>query len=170
MAAVCVEVADAVVAMIRNRQFNLDFVLERSYAEWDLELKELDNLELQESDKLRVDVVAHTTDQEVNLQTRSKVGMIVPVDIAIRRKFGPDKQDPDTGRVLLAEVDALMEFTQKLYLMFMPTRLTSFPDATWDEENGGTTIEVAPMRQHLRELHQFTGIIRVVFKASLEIG
>ena len=120
---------------------------------------------LRDEDKLRVDVVGHMTEQTAELAARGgKVGLVNPVDIAVRKKFGPDKQCDDTGDVAIAAIDELILLVQQLYLMFMPIRLTDFPHSVWDGENGGTKILVAPDRRHLRDLRQFTGLIRVYFK------
>ncbi len=169
--AVAVSVAKAVVAQIVAARSTLskEFTLERSYADWEKPLDTMEDLALRESDKLRVDVVGHMTEQTAALSSRTSVQIITPIDIAVREKFGPDKQDDDTGRIELARVDELMLLTQELYLMFMPQRLTSFPGAVWDAANGGTKILAAPVKAHLRDLRQFTGLIRVVFRADVNV-
>ena len=120
-------------------------------------------------DVLRVDVVGHMTEQTVELGTRGgKAALVIPVDIAVRQRLGRDKQNDDTGLVELEPIDELMLLVQQLYLMFMPIRLTDFAYAVWDGENGGVKILTAPDRRHLRDLRQFTGLIRVYFKAYVE--
>lgn len=167
--AVSVATAKAVVERIQAATLSQQFTLERSYAEWDLELTKLDLLELRESDKLRIDVVAHTTEQETALQTRGGVRYKIPVDIAIRKKFGPDKQNDDTGRIEVEEVDALILLLQEVHLLFVKQRLGDTNLSVWDGENGGTQILAAPIREHLRTLRQFTGLIRIVFRADVTL-
>lgn len=141
------------------------FTLVRSYADWEFDAENQDDLALREEDKLRVDVVGHMTEQTAELAARGgKVSLVIPVDIAVRKRLGPDKQCEDTGEIAIGVVDELMLLVQQIYLMFMPIRLTDFPHSVWDGENGGTKILVAPDRRHLRDLRQFTGLIRVYFK------
>jgi hypothetical protein len=164
MPAVAVSVADAVVKQIESATLSQQVTPRRSYADWELDLSKSDLLEHREADKLHVDVVAQMTEQRVELAARGgRLKYIIPVDIGVRRKFGADKQNDDTGRIDIAEVDALMLLVQELYELFMPQRLTEFPFAVWDGENGGTRILAAPVRDHLRKMRQFTGLIRVVF-------
>jgi len=166
-----VTIAKGVEAMIRAAQFSQrDFTLERSYADWDVDLKDLDGLVMQEAEKLRVDVVAHTLEQSAKLSSRSTMQFVVPVDIAVRKKFGPDKQDSETGRIRIEELDALMLFLQELHTVFAPVRLTDFKYAAWDEEAGGTKILAGPITGHLRESQQFTGLLRIYFRADLNIS
>lgn len=157
--AVAVSIAKAVEVKIRGTKFEQEFVLQRSYADWDLKLENLDQLEMKDSDKLHVDVVSHSSEQAVEHAARGKLRFTVPIDIAVRRKLGPDDQDSDTGRLKLLAIDELMELTQRMYELFAHQELNGFPEGTQEE----TTIEVAPFREHLRELRQFTSIVRVVF-------
>ncbi len=167
--AAAVSVAKAVESQIRSAmeadELAAQFTLVRSYADWEFDAKTQDDLALREEDKLRVDVVGHMTEQTVELAARgSKAALVIPVDIAVRRRLGRDKQNDDTGLLELEPIDELMLLVQQLYLMFMPTRPTDFPHSVWDGENGGVKILVAPDRRHLRDLRQFTGLIRVFFK------
>lgn len=171
--AAAVSVAKAVESQIRTAMeaegLVTQFTLVRSYADWEFDAKTQDDLALREEDKLRVDVVGHMTEQTIELAARGgKTALVIPVDIAVRKRLGPDKQDEDTGLPTIDPIDELMLLVQQLYLMFMPIRLTDFTYAVWDGENGGVKILVAPDRRHLRDLRQFTGLIRVFFKVYLE--
>ena len=75
--AIAVEVAKAVTAQIAAATLSQKFTPERSYAEWDVELKD--------EDRLHVDVVAVTTEQTADLSSQSTVKYLVPVDIGVRR-------------------------------------------------------------------------------------
>lgn len=172
--AVVVTVAKAVEKQITDAQTAAKFTpnaftIERSYIDWDMSHQNSGSLELPEDARRRVDVVGHMTEQRVILASRGDVQLIVPVDIALREKFGTDQQDLATGRVKLEHIDANMLLLQQLYLMFMPQRLTEFPFSVWDGENGGTQILAGPSRAHLREWIQFTGIIRVTFRVDIKL-
>lgn len=171
MDAVQVAVAKAVVARLAAAQLSQRFTVERSYADWDMKLEAMDLLVLRECDKLRVDAVAHTTQQAAKLSARGKIQYTVPIDIAIRRKFGADKQNEDTGRIEIEEIDGLVLLVQQIHLLFTKERLAldGFNFAVWDEEGGGTNIVVNPDQKHLREHRQFTGIVRVFFRADIAL-
>ena len=168
-----VAVAKAVEQRIRgeldSESFEHEFTLERGYAAWDLQLNQTDDLELHEVDKLRVDVVAHATQQTVDHSARSVVRRRLPIDIAVRRKFGSDGQDQDSGEIAIERIDELMLLVEQLEDLFIASRLEGFPAAVWDGEGGGTTIVAAPIREHLRGLRQFTAIIRVVFNVTKKL-
>jgi hypothetical protein len=131
-----------------------DFTPERSYAEWDMQVAE--------SDGLRVDVVLNTVEQKVDAQTRQGLKYEVPVDIAIRQRLGSDKQDLDTGRIAIEHIDNLMKLVEDIHLLY----LRSKPDdgSVWHD----TKIFVAPLKHHLREFRQFTAIIRVTFWVTVK--
>jgi hypothetical protein len=152
MTAISVAVAQGMLTMLQTAKLSQDIAPERSYADWDLALEDADNL--------HVDVVAVTTEQKSELAVRGpSIQYIIPVDIAIRQRFGSDKQNPDTGRIEVASVDALCQLTEEIHELFMPNRLTDFSDGVWQE----TKILACPVLKHLKELRQFTGIVRVSF-------
>lgn len=167
--AVDVAIAKAVTQRIGAAVLSQQFKPERSYADWELKQQTLDDLQLQDSDKLHVDIVVRTTEKQTDASTRGKASFIVPVAIGIRKKFGADKQDDDTGRILIDEIDALCLLTQEIFLLFLPKPLADHPTLTWDGENGGTKILVCPNRQHLRELRQFTSVVTCTFKAWVDV-
>ena len=158
---ISVSIAKAIESAIEGKilsQQNFDLV--RSYAEWDIDLSKIDSNELPEEEKLRVDITSYTTDQEVEQLSRSAVQLRVATDIAVRRKFGPNYQNEGTGRIEIAEIDALMLFIQELVLLFSEFEL---PGVRWESTN----IVEAPVREHLRELRQFTGVLRIIFLANI---
>jgi len=160
MACVVVEVAEAVKDMIASATtFSQDeFDLERSYADWELELKK--------ATPLRVDVVAVINKQTVELDTRDSYAYTVQVDIATRKRFKDEEWNDGTGRVEVASVDALMLFTQEIFLLFMPERLTGFTEAVWTS----TEILVAPHTEHLRTMKQFTSVVRLGFGVNQDMA
>lgn len=157
-------VADRIQAAVDASALSQEFSPRRNYGDWDIDLAKMDLPGDAEENKLYVDVVTHTTEQQLSIRTRDKVAFIVPVDIGVRRKFGHDKREEDTGRVRVEEVDKLVNLVGELALLFIQQRLSDFPAAVWDTEAGGTQIPVNPNKEHLRELFQFTGVVRVYFK------
>jgi hypothetical protein len=141
-----------------------DFVLNRSYAEWDLDLKNGD-FEIDASEQRRIDVVSHTTDQGTDLSARYRLQFDCPIDIAIRQKLTQTEQDVSTGYLAVEEIDELMGVVQKVHVLCTKERLPGFDSAIWQS----TRVVVAPEREHLRTMRQFTGIVRVVFRADLRL-
>lgn len=154
MAAIPVSVAEAVVAMLAAASLTPTFTPERSYADWELKLEE--------AGSLLVDVVAVSTEQKASLETRGSNHHLIPIDIAVRKKFAASDQDEDTGRITIATVDELVLLVQTIFELFMPQRLTDFPAAVWQD----TRILVNPDRMQLREWKQFCGIVRVTFRVD----
>lgn len=157
MAAVLIEVAEGVTNELRDAvdddEFEgLQFVPERSYAEWDDELPDLDCL--------HVDVVPVTYD-ETDLDARESVGYVVSVDVVIRKKFG-QKHRTQNGKIDLEEIDRLVLLVEEIYELFSKARLTDYDEAIWKE----TRILSSYSRKHLREMSMFLGIVRISFDVS----
>lgn len=165
-------VAKAVVAKIEDSELNQDITLERSYADWDAKLELGDLPEMRDIDKLRFDVVASPGEQKQDASSRGKAKFIVPISIAIRRKFGADKLEQGTGRIKIEEIDALDLLVQKCCLMFTfaSLDLADYDGAVWDKESGGTSLLTLADPKPLRELHQFTSIIRVYFRVDVSLN
>lgn len=164
--AVSVSVAKAVTAMLADASLSQTFTPERSYADW---AQPIEKDGVSDTNILYVDVVPQATGMQAELDDRGSNEHTTYIDIAIRKRFGPEKHDDDTGRVLIAEVDAMMLLVQEVYELFMPERLEDFEDAVWNPEQG-TRILVAPLKKHLYEFKQFTGIVRVGFLTSVAHG
>ena len=158
MTASAVAIANAVVTQINAA--NLGFTAERSYADWDLELADT-----QDQTSPRCDVVANSVQQLQELFTRGTAKLTIPIDIAIRQKFGADQIDPETGRVVLAAVDNLIEATETVAMLFIGK---AFPDVPNNLNIAFQEIAIvaAPIRQHLRQFHQFTSVIRITLRTS----
>lgn len=151
-----VAVAKAVVADIEAATLSQEFTLERSYADWALELKN--------ATPLRVDVCLVTTKQEVDASTRSgRLAYTIPIDVAVRKRFGADTQDDDTGRIPIERVDELMLLVQEIHELFTQQRLSEYLSAIWKE---APKILVAPLIKHWRDCRQFTGIVRLTFQSD----
>lgn len=153
--AVDVAVAKAVTAYLAAAELSQEFTPERSYADWHLELKD--------SDTLHVDVVIVSTKIKTELAARStKIVYRVPVDIAVRKRFGRDVEDEDTGRIPVEEVDALKLLVQEIHEALTQQRLADFPAGVWQN----TEIVVNPAHALLLKMRQFVGIVRVTFRAE----
>lgn len=164
--AIVVSIAKAVTQELAAAALSKEIHPERSYADWS---QPLEREQVSDEERLYVDVVPQATGLQVGLETRGTTEHRIVVDIAVRQRFSQDKQDRDTGRVVIDEVDRLMLLVEEIYELFMPQRLTEFEDAVWDPEQG-TRILVAPLKRHLYEMKQFTGIVRLTFIASQDHG
>lgn len=144
-------------------------VPERSYADWDEELTGCRDL--------RVDVVpVGPNNPTVDTETRGEWSYVVLVDIGVRQWFGSESQDVDTGRIDVSEIDALVRLTQKIGEFFMPAQseqtgraLTNLPAAVWLPRVGdksGTEYRASFIREHLREIRQFTSIVQLAYGVS----
>jgi len=149
-----VAIADAVVAQINAASLGITAL--RSYADWDLEL--------QDETGPRCDVVTNSVEQKDELATRGNVKFTVPVDIAIRQKFGENKRDPTTGRVQLVAVDALILLTETVAMLFAGKSSIDGSGVAFAYQD--VAIMANPIRQHLRQFHQFTSVIRLTFRTA----
>jgi len=165
-----VAVADAVVAHLVAASSSLAQPIApvRSYADWE---KPLETERLEECDRLMVDVVAvePAPDFKVDIASRNSLRYLIPVDIALRERFGSAQQNDDTGRIELARVDALVLLTQQIWESFSLERLATLEGAVWDSEHP-PKIAANPLRAHLREFRQFTGIVRVTFRVHSDVA
>lgn len=154
--AVVVAIAKAVTTELATATLSRAIEPLRSYADW---AKPLDD-ELPECGPLLVDVVPVSTKQESELQNSSELRYLVPIDIAVRQRFGTELIDKDTKRIAITEIDALMLLVQEIHELFTPKELTDLPDATWKR----SSVLVSPHVRHLRESRQFTGVVRVTYR------
>lgn len=158
--AVLVQVANAArqqLAAAPPLTFSQAFTPERSYADWDLPLEQLD--------QLLCDVVP-VNNPKSELEERGAIQYLAQVDVVLRRKFQAAHQDAGTGRVAIAQVDALVKVVEELHEFFCGERMDSFSveeanrTATWES----TEILAAYRKDHLRQNRQFTGIVRLTFR------
>lgn len=147
-----VAVAKEVEALIDAASFSSEFELERSYADWDLELEE--------ADCVRVDVVP-VGHESTELTSKRYLEYEIQIDVAIRKRFDVTDQT-DEGRIDVEEIDALVRLTEEMSEFFMADRFTNLTDTAWSS----TDIKAAPVKQHLRAMRQFTGIVRLGFRTT----
>lgn len=154
MPSALVQVADAVTAAIAGHDFGIEFACERSYPDWDSELKE--------TGCLRVDVlpVRHT---ESTLNTRGSVAYNCLTEIGIRRKFGQGEQQVVNGRIELSEVDRLVYLVEQIHeLLCGWDKRQLAADIAWQD----TEIRASYVPPHLKDWRQFTGIIAATYRVT----
>ncbi len=159
--AVTVRIGKAVESELNAIELPENPIIERSYAEWDLQLNGA--WQIEPSDRPQLDIVVHTTEVEIAHVAQGVLGFHVPVDVAIRKRFGKETQITSTGRIDVREIDALLKLHQAAFLSLFKIRLREYDNAAWKETNP----IVAPWKDHLRELRQFTSIVRTTFTANL---
>lgn len=157
-----VSVAKGVVAQLAAATLSRKIDPVRSWADW---VQPLETDDTCKEDVLYVDVVPVATALEVEPGARGKIKYTCPIDIAVRRKFGPEWQDNETLRINVREIDAMMFLVQEIHEAFTLARMTSFEAGTWV----GTKRLVAPLKAHLRDKRQFTGIVRVTFRVDRDL-
>lgn len=152
MTAVLVSVADAIKGELETPDLGIPISPERSYAEWDIELQDLGTL--------RVDVVPVFSPNVADMGTRGSYRYVAPVDIGIRKRFTRTEYEPSTGKLELSDVDNLVELVEAIHEHFADGHaLAAYPSARWQESK----IVASYVKKHLRELRQFTGIVRVTY-------
>lgn len=153
-----VTITEAVKVAIEAATLSQTFTVERSYADWDLELAT--------NNDLRVDVVAVSTKQVATIIARAPViSCIVPVDVAVRKRFGTEAQNED-GRIPNSLIDPLVYLVQELHELFALAKLAG-DIGKWAED---PRILVNPNPRDLRQNKQFTAILRLTFKSERNLG
>ena len=135
------------------------FTPERSYADWADELEQID--------VLKIDVVPIAYD-EAELQTPFMVGYVCRSHVGVRYKFPRSDTDGDKGRIAKASIDRLVLFVQDIDSFFRKEahrRLTSFPEAAWQEGKIVSTYS----RKYLRDQRLFFGLLRMTHAVSKEL-
>ncbi len=162
MGAVLVDVAEAVKAELETGSFTLAITPERSYADWE------DELESDEAGRIRCDVVPVQIARS-ELDARGELVYMAETDIGIRRRFDNDAASWTHGRVQLGDVDQLCQLVEQIHEFFAENngrRLSTLTGATWE----ASEIRASYVRDHLREWRQFTGIVRVTYRAYSELS
>jgi hypothetical protein len=156
MPAILVSTADAVLNALADHRFSQEFEPVRSYADWELPLED--------QDQLHADVVP-VGSPDMELETRGSVGYVPQVDIVIRKRLASDQQEAD-GTLILPDIDDLVFLVQEIAEYFMADRLSEFDEAAWER----TQMLAAFKPSHLRQYRQFTGIVRLTFKAQTDLA
>lgn len=157
MAAVDLEIADAVVTALAAGTFSKTINPTRSYAEWEEALEALN--------ELHVDVVPLQTGPATELDDRGSVEYTCEIDVGVRYRFGTSEQESTTGRVDVAEVDGCKLLVQEIAEYFITDRFADSPFGVWQS----TEIKLGWSRKHLRQMRQFFGFVRLTFSATRSI-
>lgn len=152
--AVIVDIAEKIKDALNAGTFSVTFTAERSYAQWEEQLEDLDTL--------RVDVVPLQAGPATNIETRSEVEYLAEIDIGVRKRFGRSEQEAETGRVDSTEIDDLVLLVQEIAEFFTTDRLTDTNTGIWQT----TEIKQSWSRKHLREMRQFFGFVRLTFRVT----
>ena len=158
MASVLVQIADAIITELQAGTFTRDINPIRSYAEW--------SMELEDADTLHVDVVPVTMATE--LGDRNSLQYLCEVDVGIRQRFSQAGTDERDGRILNTAIDPLVELAEQIgELLSDPAerRLTDYTTATWE----ATNVLAPYYRDHLREMRQFTSVVRLTYRAFVDL-
>jgi len=159
MASELVEISKAVTDDINSNvsTFSVDFEeANRFYAgSLDEELKDLE--------VLHVDVVpvGYATSE---LDDRNHWLFRCSADIGVRKRFRYSERDQNTGRILSADADCLVDLVQEIFEFFSPRTLSNYTQANWHE----CVIRAAYSKRDIRQHGQFTGIVRVTYDVTKE--
>ena len=145
-----IQVADAVVAQINSQTWSETFRAERSYADIDAELTELD--------VLRVEVVLPEEWDQYDLDTRGSDEAQLTLTIAIRKRFGTEQQNQRLSGALRSEVDRLYTLAVDMARHFT-TRAPTSLEAEWVQ----TTVQHYD-RQKLATEQTFAAVIELQYK------
>lgn len=164
MGAVIVEVADAVVAAINANRSNLGITetAERSYGDLNDPLEDLGTL--------KIDVVPWIMQPDTDGE--GLVDYPHNIDVMVRKRFDAQTQNTSTGKIAIAEIDALILLTEKIWEMFVPSHpnqtgmltTTSGYEAKWEPRS--SRLLQLYVRQHLSKIRQFTGYLRLGYTVT----
>jgi hypothetical protein len=164
MTAVPILLADEVVAVINTAetadQFDpLEFRARRSYADWDDDYKDLQDL--------AVDVVFTASNSgQIELDSVSSLGSEPTIDVAIRKRFLQADRDESTGRLRNESVDPLVRLVEQIHELVAAERhsvieLGDGISANWMESNVVSWVNQRMLREGL-----FEGVVRIRFNVS----
>lgn len=146
-----IQIADAVASAINAATWGETFRAERIYGDIDTPLEELD--------RLRVDVVMPEGWDSHELDDRANDVCVVPIEIAIRKKFGVEQQDQVDGGTQRAELDRLFNLTIDMARFFLTDQFSGIEANCTDTE-----LVQAYDREMLAQMGQFTAVIQLTFE------
>lgn len=101
-----------------------------------------------------------------DLDTREASEYRPACDIVVRKRMLPEDYVPETKRLSLAKVDELVRLVEDIHDFLCAERLSKLSEAVWQE----TKILAAYKPSHLRQHHQFTGIVRVTYAIDKDLA
>jgi hypothetical protein len=151
------QVADAVIAAINAADLPLPVHAVANNGQFDELLEDLGTL--------HCDVVP-VSNADVPLAARGTKRYRCPIGIGLRKRFGQEDTDAETGLVIQSRVHELEDVLQAIEDLFTGKRLGDDElNAAWVQTDYAANYS----RAHLRENRQFTGIIRMTFDAFREV-
>jgi hypothetical protein len=145
MAAVVVEIADAVVAALNGAKLSQALVAKRYY---------LPEFDLKAMDQLHVSVVPAELEEEISDRARDRAEY--KIHVAVQKRVG--KQDPP-GLDQTA-IDGLMTLVQEIDDLFRHKPLDGYPEAHWVKTENKPIYDP----KHLKESGQFTSLLVFSFR------
>lgn len=130
--------------------FGIGFTAERSGGDW--------NAELNDFEKLHVDVIGAGYKSIELADSSGSIRYVVETQIAVRERV---RKNPDKDRIPMDVIEPLRDLVEKIAAHFVTLELPTYTAAAWQPTEGNRPIEVAGDATHLRELHQFSGVIRL---------
>jgi hypothetical protein len=164
---VLVEAADAIVATLAAGAFSQAFTPVRSWAQWQRPF------EIAEAVGLQVDVVPVSA-LDNDLSTRKSVKYSPAIDVVVRKKFGPADLEEVPGenaaRVKFSQVAELVALLEEIHQALKAKRLgAAGPDLQGNVAWESDRILAAYMPTHLRNHHQYTGVIRLTYAVNVPL-
>lgn len=150
------QTCDAIKTAIESVDWGVNFDIERSYLDIDADLEQLD--------RLRVDVAVPEEWDEHNLDTIADEAYVVTIEVAIRKRFNLEQQNQAAGGIQTREIDKLVNFASSMARYFTADRLSALDTAnvSWK------SMQLAQLysRKQLAESRQFTAILEFTFEIS----
>jgi hypothetical protein len=172
MTAIPILLAEAVTTVINDavadEYFSMDFTARRSYPDWDLEYKDLND-----TDAPAVDVVfisgQSSGGDTVELDSYGSLNYQPAVDVCVRFRFDPSDRDATVGRLRNSSVDPLVKLIEEIHELLASGRITSLQlnettEADWVDAN----IRAYVNQRRLRE-GMFEGVVRVNFSVTRQV-
>jgi hypothetical protein len=155
-----IDPADAIAAELNDYTFTPPLEFERTYADW--------SIALENASTLRGDVVP-VQDPECELETRGSLIYRPRYDIVLRKKFAPADLESVAGhnerRVKKTAVDPLVNLLIDVNTRLAARLLANDQDAVWEVPQ----IVAVVVHKHLKQWHQYTGIIRLTYAISQDL-
>jgi len=154
MSSVAVDIAKEVTSELDGGTFTQTFTPERSYADWDEELSDLDTL--------HVDVVLGKVQPE--LIARGRLSLTATVFVVVRKRLERDsdgKIAPDAAD----GADALVELVQEFLVFFTKKTLAGDAKGIWL----GMDCRAVFLDKHMRKMGQFTSVITLKFSSDVSV-
>lgn len=160
--ATLIDIAEAITKELNGAAagtFDRGFTAVWSFGDWAIGLEDLN--------KLHVDVVP--VSGRLTMLSKAKWLYTCSVEVGVRERFADDNIDQPTGKLNRDALKVLVRLTEQIGQYFAATsrRLADMTGAVWlpggEGGGSGSDFRVWFVPEHLKELSQFTGIVRLVY-------